>query len=137
MKPLLLALLAVLAFAAPAAAADPKLTTSKAKLRQALVCQGKLGPERPAPILFSTGTGTNGVEGLSVVEGALKRLKRPVCYTSFPAFATGDIQIAAEYMVYAIRQVRRRAGRPISIYGISQGAMIPRWALTFWPGLRN
>lgn len=129
--------LLLLVSASTAVGAEPKLRESKSKLRQALICHGKLGPKRPAPILFSTGTGSNGPEGLSVVEGALERLKRPVCYTSYPAFATGDIQVAAEYMVYAIRQVRRRAGKPIAIYGISQGAVIPRWALTFWPSLRK
>ena len=137
MRSLLTIPLVLLLWAAPASAADPKLTEPKSKLRQALVCESKLGPKRPAPILFSTGTGTNGPEGLSLIEGALERLGRPVCYVSFPAFATGDIQIAAEYMVYAIRQVRRRAGKPIAIYGISQGALIPRWALTFWPSLRK
>jgi hypothetical protein len=137
MRTLLATALALLVGAAPAAAAEPKLSEPAGKLRQALVCEGKLGPERPAPILFSTGTGSNGPEGLSVIEGALKRLGRPICYTSYPAFATGDIQIAAEYMVYAIRRVHRRAGQPIAIYGISQGALIPRGALTFWPSLRQ
>ena len=32
--------------------------------------------------------------------------------------------------------MERRAGQPIAIFGISQGGLLPRWALTYWPSLR-
>jgi hypothetical protein len=60
----------------------------------------------------------------------------PSCYLNFPHFTTGDIQTTAEYVVNGIRSMRRRAGRRIGVYGISQGALLPRWALTYWPRLR-
>ena len=41
-----------------------------------------------------------------------------------------------QYLVYAIRQ-SRMAGRPIAILGISQGGLLPRFALTYWAGLRS
>jgi triacylglycerol lipase len=40
-------------------------------------------------------------------------------------------------VVNGIRVMRRRAGRRIGVYGISQGALMPRWALTYWPRLRR
>jgi hypothetical protein len=54
-----------------------------------------------------------------------------------PQRATGDIQTAAEYVVHAIRDMRRRAGRRIAIIGASQGGALPRWALRFWPDTRK
>ena len=55
---------------------------------------------------------------------------------ALPARATGDIQSHAEYVVHAIRRLRRRGGRRIAIVGASQGGMLPRWALRFWPDTR-
>jgi hypothetical protein len=53
-----------------------------------------------------------------------------------PAYTTGDMQVAAAYVVYAVKRMAELSGRPIGIYGISQGAMLPVWALKFWPSLR-
>jgi hypothetical protein len=47
-----------------------------------------------------------------------------------------DVQRAAEHVVNAIRTMNQRAGRQISVVGHSQGGMIPRWALRFWPDTR-
>ncbi len=54
-----------------------------------------------------------------------------------PDESTGDIQVAAEYIVHAIRRMHRRSGDEISILGHSQGGMSPRWALRFWPDTRG
>jgi hypothetical protein len=48
----------------------------------------------------------------------------------------GDIQIAGEYVVYAIRTMHARSGQRVQIVGHSQGGMVPRWALRFWPDTR-
>ncbi|MBA3327483.1 MAG: hypothetical protein H0T43_04185 [Solirubrobacterales bacterium] len=47
-----------------------------------------------------------------------------------------DIQLSAERVVHAIRTMRARAGRLTDVVGHSQGGMIPRWALSFWPYTR-
>jgi hypothetical protein len=63
----------------------------------------------------------------------------PYCTTDQPGDAQynmGDMQTRAEYVVYAIRRMHRLAGRRIAIVGHSQGGMIMRWPLRFWPGLR-
>jgi pimeloyl-ACP methyl ester carboxylesterase len=48
-----------------------------------------------------------------------------------------DIQTRGEYIVFAIRRMHRLAGRRIAIYGHSQGGMVGRWALRFWPDTRE
>ena len=132
----LLAALAASLPAAPAEARDPKLTVSAAKLRAALKCDREVTRKARVPLLFVTGTGTTALEGFNLVEPALKKLGRPLCTVDFPDYTTADIQVSAQYLVDAIRRVHRAAGRPIAIYGISQGGLLPRWALTFWPSLR-
>jgi hypothetical protein len=49
----------------------------------------------------------------------------------------GDMQRRAEYVVYAIRRVYELAGRRIAVVGHSQGGMIMRWPLRFWPDTRR
>jgi pimeloyl-ACP methyl ester carboxylesterase len=48
-----------------------------------------------------------------------------------------DLQTRADYVTYAIRQVHALAGRRIAIVGHSQGGMIARWSLRFWPDTRS
>jgi hypothetical protein len=39
--------------------------------------------------------------------------------------------------VYGLRTMAARAGRPVAVIGISQGGLLPRVALTYWPSLRK
>jgi triacylglycerol lipase len=126
-----------LAGAAPAAAADPPLTVPKAKLDAALHCHGKLVAAKRQPIMLVTGTGATGDEAYAIGKGAFDAYRHPVCTVEFPAFTTADIQVSVQYLVNGIRVMERRAGQPIAVFGISQGALLPRWALTYWPSLRD
>jgi hypothetical protein len=56
---------------------------------------------------------------------------------TLPDHALGDVQVAGEYVVNGIRTMYARAGRRISIIGHSQGGMVPRWPLRFWPDTRT
>ena len=126
-----------LAAAAPAAAADPPLTVPKAKLDAALHCHGKLRDAKRQPILLVTGTGATGDEAYAIGKGAFDAYRHPVCSVDFPAFTSADIQVSVQYLVNGIRSMERRAGQPIAVFGISQGGLLPRWALTYWPSLRE
>jgi hypothetical protein len=50
-----------------------------------------------------------------------------------PGLHTADIQVSVQYLVNGIRSMARRAAQPIAIIGISQGGLLPRFALTYWP----
>ena len=121
---------------APAAAADPPLTVPKAKLDAALHCHGKLQGTTLQPILLVTGTGATGDEAYAIGKGAFDAYGHPVCTVEFPAFTTADIQVSVQYLVSGIRAMARRSAQPIAVFGISQGGLLPRWALTYWPSLR-
>jgi len=126
-----------LAGAARAAAADPPLTVPKAKLDAALHCHGKLHEAKRQPIMLVTGTGATGDEAYAIGKGAFDAYRHPVCTVEFPAFTSADIQVSVQYLVNGIRAMERRSGQPIAIFGISQGGLLPRWALTYWPSLRE
>jgi hypothetical protein len=135
---LCLALCALLGALAPTALArEPRLTVSPSKLRSSLFCQESVTNATRTPVLLVTGTGVDGSEawpdGLQL---SLSRAGVPSCYVNFPQHTTGDIQVAVQYLVHAVRVVRRRAGRDIAVYGLSQGGLLPRFALTYWPSLR-
>jgi triacylglycerol lipase len=130
--------------AAPASAAgpaptpaDPPLTVPQAKLDAALHCHGALHGAKRQPIMLVTGTGATGDEAYAIGKGAFDAYRHSVCTVEFPAFTTADIQVSVQYLVNGIRAMERRAGQPIAVFGISQGGLLPRWALTYWPSLRE
>ena len=129
--------LAVLALAPAAArAGDPPLTVPKDRLAASLKCAGTLKGAARQPLMLVTGTGASGDEAYAIGKGAFDAWGAPVCWVNFPDYTTGDVQIAVQYLVAGIRTEARRAGRPIAVFGISQGGLLPRIALTYWPSLR-
>ncbi len=59
------------------------------------------------------------------------------CAVSPPFERMGDIQIAAEYDVYAIRTMYKAAGRKINVMRHSQGWHAAALGLKFWPDTRD
>ena len=87
--------------------------------------------------MFVTGTGATGDQGYLIGQGAFESSGHPVCYMNFPDSTTADIQVSVEYLVYGLRREFEMAGRKIAVIGISQGGLLPRFALTYWPDLRK
>jgi hypothetical protein len=128
---------ALLAPAAGARTPEPRLTVPRSDLKAALTCHGPIGPGRPAPLIYAPGTGSDGSQVWVLGRGAFEALGRPVCTVSFPDRTTADVQVSVQYLVYAIRATARRAHRPVAVTGISQGGLLARIALTYWPSLRR
>jgi hypothetical protein len=122
---------------ASAAVAGPRLTVPRADLEAAFECPIDPRNARRTPLMFVTGTGASGDQGYLIGQAAFEAYGHPVCYVNFPDFTTADIQTSVEYLVYALRKEFRLAGRRVAVFGISQGGLLPRFALTYWPDLRR
>ena len=132
------AILGALAIGAPSAwASGPRLTVPQSDLEAAFKCP--IDPTNAAvtPVMFVTGTGATGDQGYLIGQGAFEAYGHPVCYVNFPDFTTADIQISVQYLVYGLRKEFALAHRKVAAIGISQGGLLPRFALTYWPDLRK
>jgi triacylglycerol esterase/lipase EstA (alpha/beta hydrolase family) len=131
--------LAALLFA-PAAAAparEPRLTVDRARLAAAVTCYDAAGSRGSAPILVVPGTGSDGSQVYALGKSAFDAIGRRPCTVSLPDRATADLQISVQYVVHAIRALSRGTGRRIAVAGISQGGLLARVALTYWPSLQR
>jgi hypothetical protein len=141
MRPLVLVLLALLAVAPAGARADdtgPPLSVPAADLAKALDCPHSLSGVTRAPVLLIPGTNLEPKANFDWnYEPALDAAHIPWCAVTLPRYAMGDIQVSAEYVVAALRRMHADAGRRVSVIGYSQGGMIGRWALKWWPDTRG
>jgi pimeloyl-ACP methyl ester carboxylesterase len=123
---------------APVNAPGPALSVPASSLTAALVCTPGVAGSAREPVLLVPGTTLNPTADFSWNwERALSAQHWPFCTIDLPGNAMGDIQIAGQYVVYAIRRMHALSGRRIEIVGHSQGGMVPRWALRFWPDTRT
>ncbi len=129
--------LAALALPATASASGPELTVPKADLAASLRCPIDPATTAGKPIMFVTGTGATGDQGYLIGQDAFEQYGHPVCYVNFPDFTTADIQVSVQYLVYGLRREFKLGGRKVAAVGISQGGLLPRFALTYWPDLRR
>jgi hypothetical protein len=122
---------------APVDRPGPALSVSDATLAKAFVCEPAVSTSTTPPVLLVPGTTLTPQSNYAWnYERSLDALKIPWCTIELPEAATADIQVAGEYVVYAIRHEYAMSGRKIGILGFSQGGMVPRWALRFWPDTR-
>ncbi|MDX6699491.1 MAG: hypothetical protein QOE65_2888 [Solirubrobacteraceae bacterium] len=126
----------VLAAAGPARAAEPGLTVPAARLAAALKCTPDVDHAARTPLMLVTGTGVSGDEAYAIGKPAFDRAHIPLCYVNFPHHTTADVQVSVQYLVHGLRTMHRRAGRKLVVFGISQGGLLARTALTYWPSLR-
>jgi hypothetical protein len=123
---------------APPSRPGPPLSVPKAKLAAAMECSPGFGNSSGTPVLLVPGTGASAHDNYSWnYERDFNARHVPWCAVTFPYNGNGDIQVNGEYMVYAIRTMHARVGRRIAVIGHSQGGMVPRWALRFWPDTRR
>lgn len=123
---------------APLNRPGPALSVPARSLRDAVSCTAGIRHDTRDPILLVPGTDLDPKPNYSWnYERAFSSRHWAYCSVTLPAQATGDIQTAGEYVVYAIRRLARQSGRRVDILGYSQGGMVPRWALRFWPDTRR
>jgi hypothetical protein len=131
------AALAGAALSGPASASGPRLTVAAAKLRAGLVCEPGVAHASRTPLMLVPGTGVTGEQLYTVAKPSLDAYGHPACYVNLPHATAGDMQVAVEYVVHGLRREFELAHRKVAVYGISQGALLPRFALLYWPDLRR
>lgn len=90
------------------------------------------------PVLLLHGTSQDGASAWDwnyVPE--LNRQGIHACTVDLADRSLTDIQISAEYVVYAVRAMVARYASKIDIVGFSQGPLAARWAIKYWPDVRE
>lgn len=118
------------------AAGDPVFETPVDVLDEKLLCTPFENPDKN-PVLLIHGTFTAGQEQYEWnYIPYLRGLGFDVCITTYPDRGFGDMQISAEYVVYAVLKIHQETGRQVDMAGHSQGASMPRWAIRWWPSVQ-
>ena len=117
-------------------APGPELATSAKALRAALDCPRKAG-EGEAVLLVHGTTSSPEIAWSKGLEPLLEKRGHVVCTVRLPAKALAPIDTSAEYVVASIRAMSTRFDRPVDVIGHSQGGMVPRWAVKWWPDVRS
>lgn len=126
---------------APLDRKGPRLPVPKEKLRASVECSDDVLAARRAPVLLLAGTGVDTKSNFSWNwEQLLAARGIPHCTSDQPGRRSTnltDIQTRGYYLTYAVRYVYRLAGRKIALMGHSQGGMVSRLPLRFWPDTRE
>jgi len=122
---------------APVGRPGPPLSVPAAVLERSLACSPNVANAGRKPVLLIHATWVDPVINFSWnYQRAFTAAHRPYCLLTLPHRGTSDIQVSAQYVVYAIRAMHQRSGHKVDIVGHAQGGMIGRWATRFWPDTR-
>jgi hypothetical protein len=130
---------ALLGLAVPSVPAQATFARTAEDLSAATTCQprAELRAARGV-VLLVHGTGETKEETWSwSYEPALRADGFATCAVQLPDHGLGDLTVAADYVLAAIRKASRLAGAPVAVVGYSQGGALPVWAVKFWPGLAD
>lgn len=119
-----------------AGATGPALSVPPEELRRALACPAVTNGADSGSVLLVHGAASSG-EG-SFGEGYLRILPAAgfhTCALSLPDRGLGSPVRDAELVAGAVRLVRARFGRRVSILGVDEGVAISRWAIRWWPNV--
>lgn len=118
-------------------ASGPPLSVAPADLEAALFCPKPLALGDRA-VLLVHGTSVTPEENWEWNwQRALPEFGLAPCTVRLPDYAFVDIQVSSEYVVHAIRVMSDATGARISVVGLSQGGLQPRWAVRWWPDIRE
>lgn len=120
---------------APVPDLGPALTVPIAELDQAMSCTPDV-PTATRDVVLITPAFTSDTDsfGWNYLR-QLPALGIPVCSLSIPGHGFDDLQLAAEYVVHAVRKIHAQSGQKLVLFGHQHGPLDQMWALKFWPDL--
>ncbi|MCW2580009.1 MAG: Lipase, partial [Blastococcus sp.] len=101
---------------APVDRPGPRLSVPAEQLTASLSCSGSLKKAATDPVLLVPGTTvTPEVNFAWNYQRAFTAQGRPWCAVTLPFDATGDVQVAGEYVVHALRTMSKQSGRQVDV----------------------
>ncbi|HKN89768.1 MAG TPA: lipase [Acidimicrobiia bacterium] len=128
-------LIPAIATPAGADAPGPALHESSDTLAKTLTCPASFRGNHEPVLLVHATTETGHRNWASNYGRVLPGLGYDVCTVELVDEATGDIQLSAEHVVYAIRTIAERTGQKVQVIGHSQGPLEVLWAIKYWPDI--
>ncbi|WP_214367581.1 esterase/lipase family protein [Pseudonocardia sp. H11422] len=123
---------------APVDRPGPELSVPAEVLAASLDCSPGIDDAAVDPVLLLSGTTVDPPENFDWnYQPALAAAGVPYCTSTAPGRNMADIAVRGEYVVHALRTMAERSGRDVAVVGHSQGGMVTRWALRFWPDTRD
>ncbi len=120
------------------ASSGPPLSVSQATLDASVSCRWVDTGHRHEPVLLVHGTIATASENWGWnYQRVLPTKGFDTCVVQMPNRSLDDIQASSEYVVNAIRRVNAWSGRKVDVIGHSQGGLQPRWAIKYWPDVRQ
>ncbi|KAA1116680.1 hypothetical protein PGT21_022729 [Puccinia graminis f. sp. tritici] len=116
---------------------DAPWTQSEMTYRQQISCPGGINGQRGVVLLLPPTAASGQQVWPRSPYAQLPRYGFSICWVDNLTKGTGDAQLTAEFVAYAIKYLATVSRRPINVISYSQGGMNMQWALTFWPSIRR
>ncbi|KAA1108287.1 hypothetical protein PGT21_006818 [Puccinia graminis f. sp. tritici] len=126
----------------PRTSGDAPWSQGEASYQKSVGCPLGLKNKAKGIVLLVPGTGGDASEAYksSPYYQGLPSQGFDVCWVNIPNYSLGDMQLAAEFVAYAIKYLAPKStasGGKINIVSYSQGGPNVQWASTFWPSIRK
>ncbi|KAH9809207.1 Lipase B [Teratosphaeria destructans] len=119
---------------------DAPYSLSEADLRKVIHIPPGFTYGQIPPVIFLPGTAAVGGQNFGPNYGKLfgeNKIADPV-YVNLPGKNLADIQVAAEYVAYAVNYISGiSGGKNVSTISWSAGSLDGQWALKYWPSTRS
>lgn len=115
----------------------PDLTVTEAAFREAFSCTGDLADSSQAPVLLAPDYATAEQSYGWNFGRQLPSIGVPTCTITLEHRGTDDLQVEAEYVVRAVRDMSARSGKQVTVIGHAFIQLAVRWAAKFWPDVAS
>lgn len=116
----------------------PALTLSREELDSAMQCSEGFGRKSGRAVLLVPGATQTVDSNFSWnFIPAFDQAGIPWCAVDLPFSNTGELQNSSEYITHAIRTMFKTTKTKIAVVGFSQGGVMPRWTLKYFPDTRD